>query len=166
MPAQYATLMEHCWATQPEERPTAEQLLEALQYLMQQLPEDAALAAGQQQQQQPDGLRRVQSMPPVLFTRPPRKQQQRLTAQQSFLAATAGVFDMREQCDTLVPDAEQQGRDCAAAGGGDAAAAASSEASVADQLNRSRSEPAKAQWDYGDLDEGGAGFQGVRDAVV
>ncbi|WIA28752.1 hypothetical protein OEZ86_011286 [Tetradesmus obliquus] len=58
MPQQYATLMEHCWATAPEQRPTAEQLLEALEYLKQQLPADMAQAAGQQhqQQQQPDSM--------------------------------------------------------------------------------------------------------------
>lgn len=164
MPQQYATLMEHCWATAPEQRPTAEQLLEALEYLKQQLPADMAQAAGQQhqQQQQPDSMQRAQSMPPVLFGRTPHKQQQRLQAQRSFVAASAAADDVNEVGDdTLLPDDEQPG-------GQDqtAAAAASAGGSAADQLGRCRSEPAAPLWGEYSADEDSGGYQGLGNTVV
>jgi hypothetical protein len=168
MPHQFATLMEHCWATQPEERPTAQQVLEALQHLMQQLPADmAATAAGQQQQQQPDPLGSVQSMQPALFSRAPRKQQQRLKARQRsmLLAATASQDDVRENQDTLLLEEGQQGLDHAAASATPAVAGCGGDC-LQDQLERCRSEQSTQSWGAFAADGSSRGYHEERNAVV
>jgi hypothetical protein len=165
MPHQFATLMEHCWATQPEERPTAQQVLEALQHLMQQLPADmAATAAGQQQQ--PGKLKHVQSMQPALFSRAPRKQQQRLKSRQrSMLAATASQDDVRENQDTLLLVEGQQELDHAAASATPAVAGCGGDC-LQDQLERCRSEQSTQSWSAFAADGSNRGYHEERNAVV
>jgi hypothetical protein len=160
--------MEHCWATQPEERPTAQQLLEALEYLMQQLPADMATtpAEQQQQQQQQYGLRRVQSVPPLLFSKAPRKQQQRLKARQrSMSVATADKDDVSKNHDTLLQEEGQPGLDHAAASATPTAAGCGGDC-FQDQLDRCRAEASTELWGASAADRSNKGYYEAHNAVV